>query len=572
MAKSSRFRMSVWVAAAALAVAGVGIGVGAAYGDDAYVPTAIVPTAGSYAAMPKPDTTGMNPQQIAQVQRGEYLTTAADCMPCHMAPGAKPFAGGLSFKTPFGVLYSPNISSSKTDGIGGWTDQQFWHALHDGVTPGSSLVVFPRYLYPAMPYTSYSKLSKPDVLAIKAYLDAIPAVNTPNAKNAMNFPFSIRAMQLGWRLMFFRAEPVHYKKSWSAAVKNGAYIAEALGHCSECHSPRNILFAIKSDHTLAGAPILGEPWYAPNISSSKSYGVGGWSQQELVSYLHEGGNMQKGSAYGPMKAVVDYSLSQIPKSDVEDLAAYLQTATEARETAPKKVTVPASEIAAGQTLYAQNCAACHQADGKGVAGVFPNLAGNQSVWQGPADNTIGIVLGGMIPWHANGPAMPAFGAILDDHQISQIANYVRTAWGNPGQPDATAAAVYGFRKSAPPHRIAMADADYLDPPPIASAAARKLGCPLLTDPLIDPTAADTAILQGADSSDLGARTGRLIAAIHKSQPHLNGAQVKRFLLTTYCPIVATDPSISDKKGALKSFMDQSQVQAMAAAKPAKQGG
>jgi Cytochrome c, mono- and diheme variants len=423
--------MSAWIAAATVAVVAVTVGASAAYGTDAYVPTP-APAPGSYAAMPKPDTTGMNAQQVAQVQRGEYLTTAADCMPCHMAPGAKPFAGGLSFETPFGVLYSPNISSSKSDGIGNWTDKQFWNALHNGIAPGSSLAVFPHYLYPAMPYTSYTKLSKPDVLAIKAYLEAIPAVNTPNVKNDMKFPFNIRAMQLGWRIMFFRAGPLHMKKTWSPAVRNGAYIAEALGHCSECHSPRNLLFAIKSGQTLAGAPILGEPWYAPNISASKQYGVGDWSQSELVSFLHDGGNMQKGSAYGPMKAVVDYSLSQIPKSDVKDLVAYLQTATPPRETPMKKVTVPASELAAGKTLYVQNCAACHQADGKGVADVFPNLAGNQSVWDGPANNTIGIVLGGMIPWHANGPAMPAFGAILDDHQIAQIANYVRTAWGESG--------------------------------------------------------------------------------------------------------------------------------------------
>lgn len=570
MAKSSRFGMSAWIAAATVAVVAVTVGASAAYGTDAYVPTP-APAPGSYAAMPKPDTTGMNARQVAQVQRGEYLTTAADCMPCHMAPGAKPFAGGLSFETPFGVLYSPNISSSKSDGIGNWTDKQFWNALHNGISPGSSLAVFPHYLYPAMPYTSYTKLSKPDVLAIKAYLEAIPAVNTPNVKNDMKFPFNIRAMQLGWRIMFFRAGPLHMKKTWSPAVRNGAYIAEALGHCSECHSPRNLLFAIKSGHTLAGAPILGEPWYAPNISASKQYGVGDWSQSELVSFLHDGGNMQKGSAYGPMKAVVDYSLSQIPKSDVKDLVTYLQTATPPRETPMKKVTVPASELAAGKTLYVQNCAACHQADGKGVADVFPNLAGNQSVWDGPANNTIGIVLGGMIPWHANGPAMPAFGAILDDHQIAQIANYVRTAWGNPGMPDATAAQVYGFRKSAPPHKVAVADGDYLDLSPIASAQARKLECPLRTDPLIDPTAADMKIMQGATAKDLGTRTDKLIAAVKKSNPHLSGAQMKQFLLTTYCPIVATDPSISDKKTALKQFMAQSQVQAMAAP-PAKSGG
>lgn len=558
-------RKSLWASAAAVAglLSAVGIGVGIASGADSYVPTRIVPSVGSYAAMPKPDIAGLKPQKITQIRRGEYLTTAADCMPCHTGPGRVPFSGGLSFETPFGVLFSSNISPSKAAGIGNWTDTQFWHALHDGIAPGSSLVVFPHYLYPAMPYTSYSKMSKPDVLAIKAYLDAIPAVDSTPQKNAMNFPFNIRAMQVGWRIMFFRAEPVHYHKSWSPAVRNGAYVAEALGHCSECHSPRNFLFAIKSGHTLAGAPILSEPWYAPNISSSRKYGIGGWSRHDLVSFLYDGGNMQKGSAYGPMKTVVDDSLSQIPKSDINDLAAYLQTATPARETPSKQIVGSANEITAGKAVYVQDCAACHQADGKGISDVFPNLAGNQSVWGGPANNTIGVVLGGMIPWHANGPEMPAFGGILSDHQVAQVTNYVRTAWDNPGMPDATAAEVFDLRKSAPPHKIAVADADYLDLPPIASASARKLGCPLLSNPLIDPTSAESAILRGATSHDLGIRTDRLIAVIRKSEPHLAKVEVKQFLLTIYCPIVATDHSVSDKQAALATFMNQPQVQALA---------
>ncbi|MGC9271352.1 c-type cytochrome [Acidiphilium sp.] len=566
----------VWIAAGALAALGVAVGIGAAFGDvGGYMPTPEAAKPGAYSAMPKPDTTGMTPQQVALVQRGEYLTTAADCMPCHMAPGAKPFAGGLSFVTPFGTLYSPNITPDKTNGIGKWTNKQFYDALHYGVAPGSSLAVFPKYLYPAMPYTSYAKLSKPDVLAMKAYLDAIPAVNAPHVPNALNFPFNIRAMLLGWRIMFFSTAPVHYAADWTPAVRNGAYIAEALGHCSECHSPRNLLFAIKSSETLAGAQILGEPWYAPNISSSKKYGVGAWSHADLVSYLHDGGNMQYGSAFGPMKSVVDYSLSQVPKSDIADLAAYLQTATAPRDIAPAMVSVPASEIAEGKTLYAQNCAACHQADGKGVADVFPNLAGNQASWGGAPDNVIGIVLGGMIPWHANGPAMPAFGSILNDHQIAAVTNYVRTAWGNPGVPDATAAHVFNLRKSAPPHRIALADADYLDLPPIASAAARKLGCPLLTNPLIDPSDAIMNIMQGVTSDTLASRTQILLAAIKKANPDLSKSEIHQYMLTVYCPVVATqkDMSMSDKKAALKHFMAQAPSDAMIAV-PAgnKQGG
>ncbi|HQT83757.1 MULTISPECIES: cytochrome c [Acidiphilium] len=578
MPSSSRSgsRLPVWIAAGVFTVAALAVGAGMALGDigQAYLPTSEVSPPGAFAAMPKPNTTGMSPQQVAVVQRGEYLTTAADCMPCHEAPGAKPFAGGLSFVTPFGTMYSPNITPDKTNGIGNWTNKQFWNALHYGISPGHSLLVFPKYIYPAMPYTSYSKLSKPDVLAIKAYLDAIPAVDAPHVPNALNFPFNIRAVLLGWRILFFGAHPIHYQKSWSPAVRNGAYIAEALGHCTECHSPRNLLFAIKSGDTLAGAQILGEPWYAPNISSSRQYGVGAWNRADLVSYLHEGGNMVNGSAFGPMKSVVDYSLSQLPVSDINDLAAYLQTATKPRTNPVKPMTIPATELAEGHALYTTNCAACHQADGKGIAQVFPNLAGNQAVTGGPADNTIGIVLGGMIPWHANGPVMPAFGSILSDHQIAAVTNYVRTAWGNHGVPNATAASVFAFRKSAPPHKIALADADYLDLPPIASAAARKLGCPLLTDSLIGPGAGEMQIMAGATPDTLANRTSMLMAAVKKANPGITKDQMSQYLLTAYCPVVATQSgmSLSDKKSALKRFMDQAQAMAApATAAPAKQG-
>jgi mono/diheme cytochrome c family protein len=573
LSSRSGSRVPVWIAAGVFALAVTAVGADVALGEigQAYMPTSEVSKPGAYAAMPQPETKGMSPQQVATVQRGEYLTTAADCMPCHQAPGAKPFAGGLSFMTPFGTMYSPNITPNKTNGIGNWTNQQFWHALHNGVSPGSSLVVFPKYIYPAMPYTSYSKLSKPDVLAIKAYLDAIPAVDAPPVPNKLNFPFNIRAVLLGWRVLFFRAAPVHFQKDWSPAVRNGAYIAEALGHCSECHSPRNLLFATKSGETLAGAQILGEPWYAPNISSSKRYGVGGWSQANLVSYLYKGGNMVNGSAFGPMKSVVDYSLSQLPESDVSDLAAYLQTATKPRDNAPKRKAVPATEMAEGHALYTANCAACHQADGKGIPAVFPNLAGNQAVTGGPADNTIGIVLGGMIPWHANGPAMPAFGSSLSDQQIAAVTNYVRTAWGNQGVPDATAALTYRFRKAAPPHEIALADADYLDLPPIASAAARKLGCPLLTDKLVAPDDATMQIMAGATPDTLANRTRMLMAAVKKANPAVTADQMSQYLLTAYCPVVATEPGLSldEKKAALKRFMDQAQQEASVT--PAKQG-
>ncbi len=571
----SKLKRPVWGAAALVALFGVVIGANLAFGaaSSAYMPAPIAAKPGAYPVMPKPDTKGMSPQQAAVVQRGEYLATAADCMPCHTAPGAKSFTGGLSVVTPFGTLYSPNITPDKATGIGTWTGKQFWNALHYGTAPGNSLLVFPKFLYPAMPYTSYSKLSKPDVLAIKAYLDAIPAIHAPHVPNKLMFPFNIRAMLLGWRIMFFRAHPVHFAKGWSPAVRNGAYIAEALAHCTECHSPRNLLFAVKSGETLAGGQIVGESWFAPNISSSKRYGIGGWNRADLVAYLHDSGNMRRGSAFGPMKAVVDYSLSQLPKSDIEDLAAYLQTATPPRRTkfkAPAKGTM----IALGAALYAQNCAACHQPGGAGVAGVFPNLKGNQAAWGGPPDDTISAVLAGLLPWHANGPAMPAFGSVLNDHQIAAVTNYVRTAWGNPGAADATSAKVLALRATAPPHDVAVADADFLDPPPIASAAARRLQCPLLTNAMIGPGSGWMQIMRGATPATLANRARLLVAAIRKTDPALSDDQMSNYLMTAYCPVVAEQSgmSLAAKKAALARFMQGAQAMLAQTRAGAKQGG
>ena len=570
-AKPRRTMIIARVAAMIIVGVGAGVGIGGmafgALNPFAYQPTPIVAAPNSYVAVPQPNTKGMDAAQIALVQRGRYLTVAGDCMPCHSAPGGKPFAGGLSFVTPFGTLYSPNITPDRKTGIGAWNDKQFYAALHEGIRPGRSLLVFPQYLYPAMPYTSYAKLSKPDVMAIAAYLRAIPAVQNTPPRDGLRFPFSIRAGMLSWRLLFFSTAPVHFDKSWSPAVRNGAYLAEALGHCTECHSPRNIMFAIQQDHSLAGNRILGETWYAPNISSSKTSGVGGWSKQVLVSYLRHGGNQQQGSAFGPMKSVVDYSLSQIPKSDVEDIADYLQTATKPRNTKRGVSVASAAQLAEGQHLYALNCAACHQSNGAGVAGVFPNLAGNQAAWDGPPDNVIGVMLDGLIPWHANGPAMPAFDATLNDHQIAAIANYVRTAWHNPGAADATATRVLALRKTSPIHSIAIADQDYLDLSPIGSAQARILGCPLLDTATSNPGHGWLRAMNGVTAATLPARTRSLLATLKTDMPGISKAALTNAAVTAYCPVVATRAGLSiDAKRAAIARYRQS-VQAMLAEAP-----
>lgn len=401
--------------------------------------------------IPEPAHAARDPAQAALIARGRYLTVAGDCMPCHTVPGGQAFAGGQAVETPFGAVFSPNITPSKRFGIGNWTDQQFWAALHQGIGPGRSLLVFPKYLYPVMPYTSYSKLSHGDVMAIKAYLDSLQPAQNPDRPSQMDFPFDVRAGLLAWRLVFFDPKPVQYQPGWSPAVRNGAYLVQALEHCSACHTPRNIAMATEPAHYLAGGHIVSQSWFAPNISSSKQYGVGAWDAASLVTYLHDDGDLQKGAAFGPMKEVVDDSLSRLPVADVQDIAAYLQTATKPQHTPPP----PADHAASpklGQAVYASYCARCHEASGQGVARNFPNLAHNQALWEGQPINVVSMVLGGFQPWHPDQSSMPAFGQTLTDTQIAAVTNYIRSAWGEQPEgrnnADATAAEVAAWRATS----------------------------------------------------------------------------------------------------------------------------
>jgi mono/diheme cytochrome c family protein len=440
---TAMMRRKIWWTCAIMAVCAIGAPVlvnGLAHGASADaapgVQTAVAATAPAGLTgwvIPAPAIPA-DPARAAVIARGEYLTVAGDCLPCHSVQGQAPFSGGLAVGSPVGAVYSPNITPDKTYGIGNYTDQQFWTVLHDGIAPGSSMLVFPKYLYPSMPYDAYSKLSYSDVMAIKAYLDSLPAVAAPNRPTQIPFPLNIRAALLGWRILFFRADPVQYDPSWSPSVRNGAFLVQALGHCSDCHTPRNLLFASENSKFLAGGHILSQSWYAPNISSSQD-GVGGWQPAALLNYLDNGGAVGIGAPFGPMQEVVHDSLSRLPESDVEDIVAYLQSGTAAQAAVDQVAAASASGD--GAAVYADNCARCHGADGGGVENNFPNLASNQALWSGPPDDVVAMVLGGFGPWHDDQSAMPAFRDTLSDDQIAAVTNYVRTAWGNKGAADAT---------------------------------------------------------------------------------------------------------------------------------------
>jgi mono/diheme cytochrome c family protein len=484
--------------------------------------------------------------QAALIARGKYLVAAADCMPCHSGPNHAPYSGGLVLNTPFGGLASPNITPDKATGIGNWTDAQFWSAIHDGVMPGRSYVVFPKYIYPAMPFTSYTKLSYPDVMAIKTYLFSLAPVSVAPTPNTLEFPFSQRPVLLGWRILFFRSGPMKMDASWDDHMKNGAYLTEALGHCGECHTPRNMMSGLILDKAYAGAAI--DSYFAPNISSDKQYGIGGWSQADLVDYLYKDGNMHKGSAFGPMAEVVQYSLSQLPESDVQDIATYLQTQTAAQSVPPTPaIAAAASSIAAGAALYASNCAGCHNTDGSGRGPIIPNLAGNDAVMASVPTNVIGALLNGLPPWKV-GPAMPSFATRLSDQQIADIANYVRTAWGNNATADATPADVMALRA------VAVV-------PPMADKAADLFGCPRVSpsggmDALADPGNGLMDMYTDATPETLPNRTRVLIAALRQADSTITAPELTNDLVAAYCPVIANQPGLShdEKIAALQDFV------------------
>jgi mono/diheme cytochrome c family protein len=265
------------------------------------------------------DPTGV-PAQLGRaslVERGAYLARAADCMVCHTARGGKEYAGGLGFPLPFGTLYSANITPDKETGIGNYSDQDFLNAVHRGTRRDGAR------LYPAMPFASFTYMTDADALAIKAYLFSLAPVNAIAPANTLAFPFNQRWGMIFWSALFNADTRFEPNTAKSPEWNRGAYLAEALEHCGECHTPRNLAFALDNRKKFGGAVAAG--WDAFNISSDKDTGVGAWRDDEIVTYLAEGYAAGHGTASGPMGEAVDQSLGRLAPEDIRAVAAYLRT-------------------------------------------------------------------------------------------------------------------------------------------------------------------------------------------------------------------------------------------------------
>lgn len=362
------------------------------------------------------------------VAKGESLAGGGYCSNCHTVPGGAPFAGGYAMHTSFGTIYSTNITPDPETGIGTWSEAAFARALHKGVARDGS------HLFPAFPYDHFTKLSDDDVKALYAYMMTRPAVRAPAKANGLPFPLGIRALQAGWKLLFFHAGPFEPDATKSAEWNRGAYLAQGLGHCGACHTPRNVLGAEKRGSSVfAGAEI--DDWIAPALTD-KNPSPAPWTVDELHSFLSSGVSALHGTAAGPM-APVSHGLAAMPDADIHALAVYIADidGAQSREAATAPAVAHAMSLAplsGGQIadedarLYTVACASCHYNSGTAPNPARPDLALNSALHLSEPTNLIQVIFHGIgasdgMP----GVVMPDFVNALSDDDVAKIVAYLR---------------------------------------------------------------------------------------------------------------------------------------------------
>ncbi|MDR6859515.1 mono/diheme cytochrome c family protein [Variovorax guangxiensis] len=374
------------------------------------------------------------------INQGEYLARAGDCVACHSAPGGKQFAGGRAMPTPFGNLYVPNITADDETGIGRWTSDDFYRMMHTGISRDGTL------LYPAMPFASYTKVTRKDSDAIFAYLLSVPPVQQPNRPHELRFPYNNRDLLLGWRALYFKQGEYVPDPKQPAEWNRGAYLVQGLGHCAMCHTAINVLGGSSESKAFEGGMIPNQNWYAPSLTSNREAGLGNWSIKEITDLLQVGIS-HRGTVYGPMAEVVYNSLQYLSDKDVEAMAVYLkalpQRDSEPLPTSSAQLVSP-NVMELGRKVYAKQCAMCHGDEGRGQPPQYPPLANNQSITMSSPVNSIRMVLnGGYPPGTKKNPrphGMPPFSHILNDEEVAAVVTYIRVAWGNSGTPVAPAQA------------------------------------------------------------------------------------------------------------------------------------
>lgn len=354
----------------------------------------------------------------ALIERGAYLARAGNCQDCHTPRGAAPYSGGRGIPTPFGTVYSSNLTPDAKTGIGGWTAAEFRRALHNGRSRDG------RLLHPAFPYDSYTRISDADADALFAFLRSLPAVARPNRPHALRFPYDTQLALAVWRALYFRPGRFEPDAAQSAAWNRGAYLVQGFGHCGACHAERNALGAMRDPAALAGGLIPLQNWFAP--------GLGGQPHADVASLLQRG---VSGSAalLGPMAEVVLYSTQHLRPEDLQAMALHLQSLPPAPAGRARAEAPGPARMERGAEIYRNHCAHCHGEDGRGRAGAYVPLAGNRALLHEPPANLVQVVLGGAFPAStAANPrpfGMPPFATTLGDEEVAAVLSYIRNAWG-----------------------------------------------------------------------------------------------------------------------------------------------
>jgi mono/diheme cytochrome c family protein len=375
------------------------------------------------------------------VARGKYLAEAADCAACHSAPGGAPFAGGLPMQTGFGTIYATNVTPDPDHGLGRWSAEDFWRALHDGVRRDG------QQLYPAMPYTSYRGMTRADADAIYAYIMQLRPMKVANRRTELKFPVNIRLGMLGWNLLFLHNSLPAVSAGSSPAWQRGRYLVNVLGHCGECHTPRGIVGEMELSRSLTGFALgrVAAPDITPAGLASR-----GWTAAGLRAYLGRG-LARQGSAFSDMHPVIMLSTRNLTAEDLAAVATYL-LGDNPPPPAPQPAVDPAESAAAangaGRMSYVALCAGCHGLDGDGVPNTVVSMRANSTLRLVDPRNLIVAMLDGIgaenFPHRASMQAMPGFSDKLSDAEAAALANYLRATWGGQ-KADVTPAAVSALR-------------------------------------------------------------------------------------------------------------------------------
>ncbi|MCQ8896689.1 c-type cytochrome [Limnobacter humi] len=392
---------------------------------------------GTHTQTAKPTTHTVSPEPVElsllteSEKRGAYLARAGNCMGCHTSERSKPYAGGKGIQTPFGIVYTSNLTPAANTGLGKWTADDFYKAMHEGISKNG------HYLYPAFPFTSYTRMTRQDVHDLYQYLRRIKPVEQATPKAQMTFPFKQRQLMTVWRALYFRGGEYTPDPRQTAQWNRGAYLVNGPGHCAACHTPRNSLGGLKSDQHLGGGTIPVLNWFAPALNAHPRDGLGQWSISDLVDYLGSGKNRDR-AVTGPMSEVVAHSLQFLNRTDLEAMAVYLKSLP-AQSPDEKSNTVVARQnleplLRKGETVYQQHCVDCHGSQGEGKTGAYPRLAGNSGVIAPNPANAIRMVLnGGFSPSTRDNPVphgMPPYRGELSDADVAAVVSYVRQSWGN----------------------------------------------------------------------------------------------------------------------------------------------